>query len=254
MSAIKKIVFFTFLALCLGSCSQEQYLSTTSNSVDDQVLIYQELMRMEYALLTSDYKKLLVHSQDLDQVLRDNYNLFCPEESAQIDGARMSNKILAQNVKSKSKHHLLDDLRILKGTIVHLVSDEDYDPFFAFLWSFEEDMYFTTSIAMDPKLDLYEWNEFQVAVACMNESWKPLQIHRPSAEMLDNDPKKYKNQSVYKIYLEKALEEFNLAVSSADYIQYPLCDAAENVQRAYIDYIKTFIEQEVVDDTFMAQL
>ncbi|MEM9548890.1 MAG: hypothetical protein AAGA77_23090 [Bacteroidota bacterium] len=37
-------------------------------------------------------------------------------------------------------------------------------------------------------------------------------------------------------------------------VLYPLCDAAEKVQNTYIDYIKTFIDSEIIEDAFMAQL
>jgi len=252
MTAIKKIALLSVLILSIWSCSKDQPLPLETG--DEHVLIYQELLRMEYAILTDDHAKLIEHSNNLDMLLKNNYNLFCPEESSQIDGARMTNKILAQHTQTEKKHILLDDLRILKGTIVHLVSDEDYDPYFAFLWRFEEDMYLSTMIAMDPMLDLYEWNEFQAAVECMNDSWRPVQLHFPSAEMLDNNPLKYKNQSVFKIYLEKALDEFNLAVSTADYEKYPLCESAEEVQKAYIAYIKTFTEGNIDSDSFIAKL
>ncbi len=252
MNAIHKISILLLIISALWSCSKNN--SQPLTSTDEHALIYQELLSMEYALLIDDYDLLTQHAESLDVLLKDSYNLFCPEESAQIDGARMTNQILVQHIDVESSATLLDDLRILKGTIINLVSDDEYDPFFAFLWRFEEDMYNTTEVAMDPMLDLYEWNEFEALAECMNDSWQPLKLHRPSAEILDYDPDKFKNQSIYKIYLEKAVEDFNQAVRSADYQQYPLCDVSEEVRKAYVAYIKSFIKGKVESDTFLAKL
>ena len=209
---------------------------------------------MEYALLNDNYDTAIHHADNLDALLKDGYKLFCPEESAQIDGARMTNRILVQNIQNKKTQDLLDDLRILKGTIIHLETDDDYDPYFAFLWRFEEDMHYATEIAMDPMLDLYEWNEFTYMVDCMNDSWAPLKMHYPSPEMLNNDPIKYKNQTIHKIYLEKAVDRFNTAVETADYIKYPLCESAEDVRNAYIEYLNSFIESIKMPNEFLAKL
>lgn len=253
MNFIRNLAFVFVIIFSFESCIQNQQ-SIPFEPSNDYTLIYQEILSMEYALLNEDYDIVIHHSNNLDAVLKDGYKLFCPEESAQIDGARMTNRILVQHIQNRAYQDLLDDLRILKGTIIHLESDDDYDPYFAFLWRFEEDMHTATGIAMDPKLDLYEWNEFTYAVDCMNDSWTPLKMHFPSPEILNNDPVKYKKQTVHKIYLEKAIDKFNTAVRTADYEQYPLCETAEVVREAYVEYLNTFLESIRESDTFLARL
>ena len=90
MSTIKSISLF--LALLILGCTTESNVQPlpTTNQAD----IYQELLLMEYNLLNKNYEATIQHSNTLDALLKDNYNLFCAEESAQIDGARMSNAIL----------------------------------------------------------------------------------------------------------------------------------------------------------------
>jgi len=254
MPSIRTIVLLMIIASIFWNCNNQQSIPQSNSTDPDHAILYQELLSIEYALLSEDYNQALEHSSNLDEILKNGYNLFCPSESAQIDGARLTNQILVQHINKLKTNDLLDDLRILKGTIISLETDDDYDPYFAFLWRFEEDMYTTTQVAMDPMLDLFEWNEFNNMVACMKDSWQPLKMHFPSSEMLNNDPVKFKNQSVYKIYLEKAVNNFNQAVESADYQNYPLCDAAKQVRVAYKAYISTFIQAMKRSDSFLATL
>lgn len=244
------------LIICLSiaflSCSKTP--PQKQMSVDEHVMIYQELLSMEYALLTKKHKQAIVHANSLDELLKNNYNLYCPNESDQIDGARMTNHILKENIANANTKDLLDDLRVLKATIINLETDDDYDPYFAFLWRFEEEMFAATKVAIDPMLDLYEWNEFEDMVYCMNQSWEPVRLHFPSPKFLDYDTAKYKNQTVYKIYLENALEQFNKSVNSDDYEKYPICESAEAVRSAYLDYIKTFIQSSIGSDLMLAKI
>jgi len=253
MNYARKTYFFIVLASIMWSCGNDQ-LQAPIASVNDQVLIYQELVNMEYALLISDYKQVKDHSSNLDDLLKEGYNLFCPEESSKIDGARLTNQILIQHIQNNENSKLSDDLRILKATIINLATDEDYDPYFLFLWRFEEDMDAATEVAIDPMLNLYEWNEFNDMVDCMNVSWQSVKMHRPSPDILNNDPEKYKNQSVHKIYLEQSIDNFNMAISQVDNLQYPLCEMAEGVREAYLEYIYTFNMYQIKDDTFLAKL
>ena len=253
MNYAKNIILFLLFTSAIWSCSKDQPKSTADNETD-KVHIYQELLNMEYALLISDYTNLKYHSTHLDELLIDGYNLFCPAESNQINGARFTNKMLVKHVNNGQLHKLPDDLRILKASIINLETDDDYDPYFSFLWRFEEEMDAATQIAMDPMLDLLEWNEFTYRVDCMNNSWQSVKMHRPSPEILNHDPEKFKNQSVFKIYLKNAIEEFIKGVELADYEQYPLCELAEEVRKTYIAYIKTFIQDPIQDDSFLAKL
>lgn len=250
MKTLTNIFIFSMIAMLFVSCDQSA--SIEDNRPVDHTTIYQDLIQLEYSILNQDYETAAQHSKNVDKLLKENYNLFCPEESAQIDGARMSNRILAQHLADANRDKLLDDLRILKATIIHLSTDEDYDPYMAFLWRFEEDMYAATGVAIDPMLDLYEWNEFEVFVACMNESWYAVQHHQPSAALLDHDEAQYKNQSLHKIYLEKAIEDFNISVNEAGSEDFPLCESAESLRDAYTQYIKTFIENRLASDSFLA--
>ena len=158
--------FILILTLVFWSCSDTQ--PQQQSSAEEHVMIYQELLGIEHALLTSQYNVAVGHSDNLNELLKNGYNLFCPNESSKIDGARMTNHLLKQSLKENNVNDLLDDLRMLKATIINLETDDDYDPYFAFLWRFEEEMYATTQVAIDPMLDLYEWNEFEDMVDCMN--------------------------------------------------------------------------------------
>jgi len=253
MMKFKSLLLIPGLAFFMMHCTTVEE-PQTKVSKTSQVLVYQVLLNMEYAMLQEDYESVAEYSKSLEQILKGGYKLYCPSESTQIDGARMTNHLLASHLAKKNKNQLLDDLRILKGTIIYLSSDEDYDPYYGFLWRFEEDMFAATEIAADPMLDLYEWNEFQVFVACMNNSWQPLKMHYPSPELLNYDTEKYKAQTMKKIYLEKAVTQFNEIVDHADDDIYPLCDAAQDLREAYKSYIYTLIQSHNGTDHFMATL
>lgn len=244
--------FILILSFLLWNCNSPQ--SQQQQSTDEHAMIYQELLGIEYALLTSKKDIAIDHSENLDEILKNGYNLFCSNESLKIDGARMTNNLLKQHIENNNTNDLLDELRLLKATIINLETDDDYDPYFAFLWRFEEEMYATTQVAIDPMLDLYEWNEFDNMVDCMNQVWEPLRLHSPSPEILDHDQEKIKTQTVHKIYLDKSIEHFNKAVKSTDYEVYPICESAEAVREAYIQYIKTFIQLSGSTDIMLAKM
>jgi hypothetical protein len=212
------------------------------------------MLHLEYNLLSSEYQDATYNVQNIDHLLKVEYNMFCLGQSTQIDAARLVNHMIAQNINQNIKNGLLDDLRVLKSIILSLEVDDDFDPYLAYLWIFEEDMYEVTEVAMDPMLGLYEWNEFMVMVESMNMNWQTVLLHQPSTEIIYKDEIQNKNQSTYKIFLDKSIDSFNYAVQSDDYETHSLCDNAELLRMAYKDYIYSLINPPAENRKFLAKL
>jgi len=69
-------------------------------------------------------------------------------------------KSLKDKLPIADLNYQLDQLRLIKRDIYNIDTDQEIDFFVLYLWHYEEQMYHSTEIAMDPKLSLLEWREF----------------------------------------------------------------------------------------------
>lgn len=223
------------------------YLGCQEDSDDKEALtdsytsLFLNLMGAEYELYQRDYKMADNYLNSIESTLKSSYNIFCLYEDFRIDGARLSIAQLQKKMRSRSRNANLDHLRGIKAQIVLLDTEEYFDPYFHYLWRFEEEMSMVTKAATDPMLGLYEWNEFEDMVACMNNQWQSVQLNYLSPVTFEYDPVQYKLQISEKINLDAAVKLFNLAVQDEDGAKYDLCDSGNRLEQSYFRYIKSMI-------------
>ncbi len=241
------ILLFSALILSIFySCENESNNQTISYSeqIDDHSKTQLLFSTIEYDLYVAEKELAKLHTIDLIDNIEISQKIYCQDENNDIKLLLEDLHIYADQVSNEPNHWSLEKLRELKGQYISLQTRDSYDPYLYQLWRFEEEMYYTTKAAMDPKLDLYEWGEFQMMVDCMNEDWQLVNLHYPSIELFGKNELGYKIQTMAKIHLQKSIEELNEAVRSDDYINYDLCNYATILREKYINYIKTFIAQE----------
>ena len=251
------IIIFLVLALnTIWSCGVEpdnlktSYKSPMNVQYETQLLFstIEHNLYSEEKELAQDNTKYLISS------ISNNQKIYCYEDTEHIALFLKSLFVFKDDLSHENIQWSLERLRDLKGKYIGLQTRDEYDPYLYQLWRFEEQMYYTTKAAMDPKLDLYEWGEFQMMIDCMNEDWQLVNLHYPSIELFGNNELGYKIQTMAKIHLQKSIDEFNKAIQSDDYINYDLCSYATSLREKYINYIKTFIAQEEELLPFLAKV
>ena len=234
----------SYFLLLIASVSFMGCLEDTAESnavTDSYTSLFLNLMGTEYEIYEKDYKMADEYLSSIEETLKASYNVFCPYEGYRIDAARLSISQLQKKMTSRSRNANLDHLRGIKAQIVLLDTEEYFDPYFHFLWRFEEEMNGATTAAIDPMLGLHEWNEFEEMVNCMNNRWQRVQMNYLSPVTFEYDPIQYKQQISEKINLDAAVKLFNLAVQDEEGIKYDLCESGEYLQKSYYQYIKSMI-------------
>lgn len=239
------ILTLALSVVVLFSCQEDQSidLATTEVTIDEFSVTQLIFSKIEYDLYTGDRNAATLHTRELGLRIEADSEMYCYEEFDQIRTLVDDLGVFANRLSDEDEEWALDKLRDLKGQFVMLQTEVDYDPYLFLIWRFEEEMYYTTKAAMDPKLDLYEWGEFQMMVDCMNDNWTSVRLHYPSIDLFAGNELSYKIQTTAKIQLQTTLDEFNKAVDSDDYITYVLCDHGEQLREGYIRYIKTIVNQ-----------
>ncbi len=222
--------------------------------IDDFSAIQLLFSSIEYDLYIGEKELANVHTNELKNRIAGSTKMYCDEEFLDLQDLMRNLGVYADQILKESEDWSLDKLRDLKGQYIMMETEDDYDTYLYHLWNYEENMYYTTKAAIDPKLDLYEWGEFKMMVDCMNADWEMVRLHYPSIELFGNNELGYKIQTMAKIHLQEALEKFNMAVESNDYLKYDLCDHGEAIREAYIRYIRTFVSQEEELSPFLATL
>lgn len=244
-----KHILFLFIILSLNtlySCEEDtktQYVVENDN-IDDISSTQLLFSAIEYDLYTAEKKQANRHTNYLIEKISQGKKLYCTQEIEDVQRLISDLETFETEILYKSEHSSLEELRDLKGRYIMLQTKDDHDPYLYQLWRYEEEMYYTTKAAMDPKLDLYEWGEFQMMVDCMNENWYMVNLHYPSIELFGNNKLGYKIQTTAKIHLQKSMDQFNIAVQSDDYQKYDLCNHGMLLRESYIKYINTFIGQD----------
>lgn len=249
-------LFLAFSIIAIYSCQDEpnNQLDLQTVQVDDFSATQLLFSLIEYDLYIGESKLANNHINNLKNKIADNQKLFCIHESEGLKNLIVDLDMYADQVLKESKDWSLDKLRFLKGQYMIIETKEDYDPYLYHVWKYEEDMYYTTKAAIDPKLDLYEWCEFEMLVEGMNDDWEMVRLHYPSIDLFGNNHLGYKIQTMAKIHLQESMNQFNTAVRSDDYVKYDLCDHGDALRESYIEYIKTFVAQGEELSPFFATL
>jgi len=248
------ILSLSILITTLFSCQEDQLTNFefAEVAIDEFAMTQLLFSQIEYDLYVGDRNAAALHAHDLGLRIEADSEMYCYEEFDDIRTLVEDLDSYASKIANEEEDWSLDKLRDLKGQFFMLQTEVDYDPYMFLIWRFEEEMYYTTKAAMDPKLDLYEWGEFQMMVDCMNEDWTSVRLHYPSVDLFDDNELSYKIQTTAKIQLQESLDRFNQAVDSDDHITYVLCDHGEQLRTSYIRYIKTFVDQEDELEPFLA--
>lgn len=240
----KMIAILAFSTLMLAQCA-ESMSDTKSQEMPVDPYISTQLLfsNVEYYVYTEDKTNAVMHIMQLYQNLSDHADVYCPDDGARVGSLADAVMRYAQQLTRHDVQSSLEKLRELKRQFLLINAHQDTDHYLYHLWQYEEDMYYTTNAAMDPMLNLYEWNEFVQMVACMNDDWELVKRHYPSAELLGNEQIQYKALTKSKINLEESMLRFNHAVDSDNYLKYDLCDHGAALRQTYVEYLKTLVLQ-----------
>lgn len=235
------ILILTTLIFCQCtdiSPDEKRSIVATDPYISTQLLF----STVEYEVYRENKTRAVMHSLQLYQNLTDRTDSYSPGDDARV--IRLADDVMhyAQELPSQDAQTSLEGLRDLKGQYLHINTYHD-DHYLYYLWRYEEEMFYTTKAAMDPLLDLYEWSEFVMMVACMNDDWDMVMQHYPSEELLGNKYDQDQKQAKAKINLEESMLRFNAAVDSNDYQRYDLCDHGAALRQSYVNYLKTCVGQ-----------
>jgi hypothetical protein len=226
------------------SCSNDSNSALEFVEVDPMIDAQLLFSSIEYNLYMGKRQKASLQATTLLKSISDNTKVSTTKNLKIYKDLLNNIASYSSQIKHKSEHWSLEELRDLKGQFIMMENKDDYNPFLFNLWKYEEAMYYTTKAAIDPMLDLYEWGEFQPLVTCMNQEWKSVISHYPALELFDSNRLSYKIQTLAKIRLQKTMDNFNIAVNSDDYINYDLCDYGFALRESYVQYLKTIVDQQ----------
>lgn len=234
------------------SCQNENYIDQMKPVSFNDVLL--TLSEIEYAFYLEDGAYANSVLGDLIDQIESCDHLVCASSKYDLLEVITDIEYLETYSSSSKTDHLLDKLRIIKAKVMSLDTSDDYDPYIYMMWRFEEDMYYVTKAAIDPMLDLYEWEEFVDMKQCMNEKWSMLMQHYPSSETLDGDKSHYRNQISKKIRLDQSMKELDYIVYRYDASDDSLCEVGESLRKAYVNYLRSFLMVEDSTSIYLANL
>jgi len=238
---MKNLIFAVGCLFIMMSFGCDREINNVDLSEDSYTALHKHILTAELNMYQNDIGDLESNLNKVIELLKDDKNLFCPFQNAKINEAIS----VSQNILDKSTiaglDYQLDQLRLFKRHIYNMDTDSEIDFFVLYLWHYEEQMYHSTKAAIDPKLDLYEWEEFVDEVSCLSESWDILNHHYPAPRTLDYDQLKYKNQVVVKEELKKATLAFTTLVTYGQADQNVVRYSAEYLRKKYIEYLEVLI-------------
>ncbi|HMQ06833.1 MAG TPA: hypothetical protein PKC30_05995 [Saprospiraceae bacterium] len=188
------------------------------------------IMELEYAILEKDGSRVRLTADQIKFML---------EESMMNATARRNLiDILDKIIIYRNQDRNFDLISIFKLEYLKEVYDkEDYLPL---LWQFGNDLVEATTVAMDPKLDLYDWNEFKEIVDCMDGSYQLLSRSSPDMDLLLYSPGKSELHPKYFNDLRTNMERFIKAIQSDDWMVHSLDESARALLESYKKYLLFF--------------
>lgn len=210
------------------------------------------ITEVEHAIYSENYDQANSILSELDILIMNCEDALCTKGEGDIESIISDVQYLENCDSQCDKDHRLDKLRVIKSKMMMLELDDEYDPYIFMLWQFEEDMYYASKAAMDPMLDLYEWDEFENMVLCMNENWNRVMYHYPSYETLGGDDGYYRNQVAKKIILNKQIEVFYRSVIDFQTEDDFVCVSAFKMREAYKTYLKALLMLEDPSNIYLA--
>jgi len=232
------LCYLLTLLTLVYSCAEEP-TAPPPVSTDLHIAMQQVITSIEYSLYKKDRSAAVEYLEDWIHLLNRCDDEFCAEDQAQFANLVSELATYHNSLQSAGQELALDRLRMLKAHFMNLNTVAPVQTYLYDLWKYEEDMYYATKTAMDPMLDLYEWNEFEAMTLCLTESWDRVQLHYPSLELLYEDQLAYKMQTLAKVELQAAMKQFDTAVKNDDYHTDTLAESAAHLRTSYIRYLMT---------------
>lgn len=236
-----KQILYLILPLIFFSIACQEDANPLAKQQDPTPEAQLLLCNVEYAIMTQNKGNILNSLESLEEQFSQRDSVLNSLRENKIDLFVKHFNALKKNTLKYSEQNALEELRDLKVEYSNLQYSSFDDPYISKLWQLERDMYPTTKAAIDPMLDLYEWQEFVDILNCMNESWESIKDEAPKKSTFHNDTHWYEAQIDGKKRLEKAIVNINIAANSDDYINHSLCDAGVELRESYINYIALFI-------------
>lgn len=238
------------IAIVINFGCQEK-ISTTELQQSKYSELHTSILATEYAIYQKNDDDTKSHLSQIVRQINDSSKLFCPYQDIEIDAATYIASDLVENAKMKDQDYQLDQLRILKTHIYNLDTNSEMDIFLLYLWDFEKQMHANTKAALDPKLDLYEWNEFIQLTECLSEAWSILNHHFPTPETLGYDALKLKSQTLAKDDLGKALKIFTSTVYKSNTRSEYLESVTLNLREIYTAYIGSIVNDPLLQYSYL---
>ena len=243
----KNNIYITLLSIALVinfGCQKND--TNTKLQQSNYSELHASILVTEYAIYQKKNNDTKSQLKQLVEQIKGSDELFCPYQDIEIEAATYIASDLVENAKTKDQDYQLDQLRILKTHIYNLNTNSEMDIFLLYLWDFEKQMHTVTKAALDPKLDLYEWNEFVQLTECLSEAWSILNHHFPTPETLSFDALKLKTQTIAKDDLGKALNKFASTVDRSNTRSEHLESAALNLRKVYTAYIGSIVNDPLL--------
>ncbi len=191
-------------------------------------------MALEFAMLEKDPVQTEVLAGQIKILL--NESMMSPSVKGELTDH------LDRIIEYKTHERNHDIIVLFKEDYLREVYDkEDYIPLF---WQFGNDLIAAVTTAMDPKLDLYEWNEFEEQVICMEDSYNNLLRSTPDVDLLLYSPTKIQLHPQYFDAMRRSIIDFINASRSDNWEDNPLDVAAENLYNSYTTYLNFFSSVE----------
>ena len=250
--SFKKKIFITLLSIAIAlnfGCQKDD--SNTKLQQSNYSELHASILATEYAIYQKKDNDTKSHLKQIVEQIKNSDELFCPYQDIEIEAATYIATDLVENAKTKDQDYQLDQLRTLKTHIYNLNTNSEMDIFLLYLWDFEKQMHATTKAALDPKLDLYEWNEFVQLTECLSEAWQILNHHFPTPETLGYDAQKLKTQTLAKDDLEKALKKFASTVYKSNTRSEYLESVALNLREIYTAYIGSIVNDPLLQYSYL---
>jgi hypothetical protein len=132
---------------------------------------------------------------------------------------------------------------------LYLFSSDLSDPYTIALWRYGQDLNRTYKTIKDPKLDLYEWNEFMDQVQCAIESWSFLESE---FNELQKEGEFVNDQFLsFHSALKESFTNFSQEVHARAEVDNQMLNMADNCLMAYrnlVAYRSNLIEVGTIDD------
>lgn len=233
--------YFPFLFITLFfSCTTDQESKELVNDISLNTL-HQDIIYLEYLLLSDiretaeqQAKTSIYHLNELNSII----------DSSSLHTFSNLDEYLTQLIQDLNNNNsyfsLQQKMDLIREEMIKL-SFENKNSFFLTHWIFDSKILPCIDISQDELLELYEWNEFELFVDCMNREWKIHEYQVYDYEFLLFSQNKIDKYILAKSELSLAIDKFNSVVYQDDDNQERLCVVGEKLKIKYLNYLESLV-------------